>query len=80
MPLPDGSVLGAAHDDYWIHRTKITRLPPFGQDSVSAAVVDARGDVWLTLALGTPAHLMGGRIVPIAGVLTGNQPTVEQFI
>ena len=65
LPLPDGGLLGAAHDDYWIRRAKLTRLPPLGQGSVSAAVVDARGDVWLTLARGAPAHLMGGRIVPI---------------
>ena len=64
--MPDGSLLGAAHDDYWVRSDAgIARLPPLGQDSVSAPVLDARGDVWVTLGNGTPARLLGGRIVPM---------------
>jgi signal transduction histidine kinase/ligand-binding sensor domain-containing protein len=65
LPLPDGRILGGAHDDYWVRGERIARVPPLSHDSVTAAVLDARGEVWLTVRGGTPARLVGGRIVPI---------------
>ena len=59
--LPDGRIVGAAHDDYWIRDASMTHLKP-SVDSTTAPVLDARGDVWLTLAHGTPGRLARGRV------------------
>jgi signal transduction histidine kinase/DNA-binding response OmpR family regulator/ligand-binding sensor domain-containing protein len=68
LALPDGGLIGAAHTDYWLRAERFTRLPPLGQDSVSAAVLDARGGVWMTLGAGTPARFRAGRVLPMEPV------------
>jgi signal transduction histidine kinase/ligand-binding sensor domain-containing protein/AraC-like DNA-binding protein len=64
LSLADDSILGAARDEYWLRGgTRISHFGSFSQDSVTAAVVDMRGDVWLTIRGGAPARFAGGRIV-----------------
>ena len=67
LPLADGSILGAARDEYWLRSgTRISHFASSSQDSVTSAVVDVHGDVWLTIRGGAPARFAGGRIVAMA--------------
>jgi signal transduction histidine kinase/ligand-binding sensor domain-containing protein/AraC-like DNA-binding protein len=63
LALPDGSILGAGFQRYWLGGVRARRLQL--QDSTTAAVLDAHANVWVTSAGGAPARLSGGQLVPI---------------
>jgi signal transduction histidine kinase/ligand-binding sensor domain-containing protein/DNA-binding response OmpR family regulator len=62
LALPDGSVLGAGFQQYWL---RVGTQVQVAQDSTTAAVLDANGTAWLTAQGGAPARLEGDRIVAI---------------
>jgi signal transduction histidine kinase/DNA-binding response OmpR family regulator/ligand-binding sensor domain-containing protein len=62
LALPDGSILGAGFQQYWLRNGRQGNVR---QDSTTAAVLDANGTVWLTAQGGAPARLEGDHVVAV---------------